>query len=86
MSEDSDEHSDVAVIGLGYVGLPIIAEACRAGMRVVGIDKSPSVVNLLNAGNSHVDDISNADVKHMLDAGWVVTLASSVIVRATSRS
>ena len=82
MSEESEEPFDLAVIGLGYVGLPIVAEACRAGMRVVGIDKSLSVVNLLNAGTSHVDDISNVDVKHMLDAGWVVTVESSVIARA----
>ncbi|GAA3947356.1 nucleotide sugar dehydrogenase [Actinomadura viridis] len=61
---------DLAVIGLGYVGLPLALEACRAGLRVAGLDADPAVVSGLCAGRSHVDDISPAGVREMLDAGF----------------
>ncbi|MET9022543.1 nucleotide sugar dehydrogenase [Actinopolymorpha sp. NPDC004070] len=65
--------SDLAVVGLGYVGLPLVREACRAGLRVVGLDVSPRVVAGLAAGRSHIDDLSDADVTAMLAAGLTVT-------------
>ena len=51
----------VAVIGLGYVGLPLVVEAARAGLRVTGVDIDDRVVNGLNTGRSHVDDVSDAE-------------------------
>nr|WP_202897125.1 nucleotide sugar dehydrogenase [Actinopolymorpha pittospori] len=63
----------MAVVGLGYVGLPLVREACRAGLRVVGLDVSARVVAGLSAGRSHVDDISDDDVAAMLAAGLTVT-------------
>ena len=50
----------LVVIGLGYVGLPLAREAVLSGHLVVGLDTSPTVVASLNAGRSHVDDISDA--------------------------
>ncbi|WP_179791043.1 nucleotide sugar dehydrogenase [Actinopolymorpha rutila] len=64
---------DLAVVGLGYVGLPLVREACRAGLRVVGLDVSPRVVAGLAAGRSHIDDLSDTDVTAMLAAGLTVT-------------
>jgi nucleotide sugar dehydrogenase len=64
---------DVAVLGLGYVGLPLAYEATRVGMSVVGYDISTDVVNGLNAGRSHIDDLTNADVMQMLSAGFYAT-------------
>ncbi|MGW0230303.1 nucleotide sugar dehydrogenase [Actinopolymorpha singaporensis] len=64
---------DLAVVGLGYVGLPLVREACRAGLRVVGLDVSPRVVAGLAAGRSYIDDLSDADVTAMLAAGLTVT-------------
>lgn len=58
------------VVGLGYVGLPLVVEAARAGLRVTGLDLSPSVVSGLNAGKSHVDDISDADMEAALSHGF----------------
>ena len=55
----------VAVIGLGYVGLPLSREACNAGWRVLGIDTSESVVSALLDGKSTVDDITDSDVVEM---------------------
>jgi len=64
---------DLAVIGLGYVGLPLAREAVRAGLRVRGFDVTVPVVEALNEGRSHVDDISDADVASMVGAGFRAT-------------
>ena len=50
-----------AVLGMGYVGLPLAVELARAGYRVLGYDVSQPVVDELNAGRSHVRDVS-ADI------------------------
>ncbi len=64
---------DLLVIGLGYVGLPLVREATKAGLSVVGYDIGQGVVNGLNGGHSHVDDISDDDVARMLAAGFRAT-------------
>ncbi len=60
----------LAVIGLGYVGLPLALEASRSGLTVIGFDRSEAVVQALHAARSHVDDIADEDVRAMLDAGF----------------
>ena len=75
---------DLAVVGLGYVGLPLVREACRAGLRVVGLDVSDAVVAGLSAGRSHVDDISDNDVSAMLAAGFTVTSDESALASAAT--
>ena len=65
--------SKLKVIGLGYVGLPVAFEACRAGLTVTGFDISSDVVEGLNAGQSHIDDVTNDDVSTMQDCGFVAT-------------
>ena len=57
------------IIGLGYVGLPLAVELGRAGFRVLGYDVSTRVVDGLNAGRSHIKDISDADLQEVLTAG-----------------
>ena len=64
---------DLLVIGLGYVGLPLVREATKAGLSVVGYDIGQGVVNGLNGGHSHVDDISDDDVAQMLATGFRAT-------------
>ena len=51
---------DVLIIGLGYVGLPLAAEAIRCGLAVVGYDLDETVVSGLNAGRSHIGDVPSA--------------------------
>src|SRR5688572_17436172 len=57
------------VVGLGYVGLPLAVELCKAGYRVLGFDISERVVDGLNAGHSHVKDISDAQLREAVEAG-----------------
>ncbi|MGK5529921.1 nucleotide sugar dehydrogenase [Streptomyces sp. URMC 129] len=73
---------DLAVIGLGYVGLPLAREATRVGMSVVGHDLDSRIVDGLNAGRSHVDDVSDEDVRHMRDAGFVASAAEECLAAA----
>ena len=72
----------LTVIGLGYVGLPLACEAVRAGLRVVGYDTSAVVVEGLNSGISHVDDLDCGDISLMLDADFLATGDSSCIAEA----
>jgi len=74
-----DMARDLVVIGLGYVGLPLAQEACRSGLTVTGLDVSEHVVSGLNAGRSHVDDLSDDDIDAMLKAGFSATTDPSVI-------
>jgi UDP-N-acetyl-D-glucosamine dehydrogenase len=73
---------DLAVVGLGYVGLPLVRESCRAGLRVLGFDTSSSVVERLSSGRSHVDDISDAEIAELLAAGLSVTTDEQMLSKA----
>jgi len=57
------------VVGLGYVGLPLVIELARAGYKVLGFDILPKVVDGLNAGRSHIKDISDAVLQEVLASG-----------------
>ena len=56
----SDSPPDVAVIGLGYIGLPTAAVIARSGARVLGIDVSETVVETVNSGRIHIEEIDLA--------------------------
>jgi nucleotide sugar dehydrogenase len=70
---------NVVIIGLGYVGLPLAQEAVRAGLRVTGLDVQQATVDKLNAGRSHVDDLSDADIAEMVAGGFRATTALSTV-------
>ena len=50
------------VVGLGYVGLPLSVEAGRSGLKVIGFDVNDEIVAGVNAGKSHIQDLTDADV------------------------
>jgi UDP-N-acetyl-D-glucosamine dehydrogenase len=72
----------VVIIGLGYVGLPLAQEAVRVGLSVTGLDVKQATVDGLMAGRSHVDDLTDADVRTMLDSGFsaVTSVAGAHVV------
>jgi UDP-N-acetyl-D-glucosamine dehydrogenase len=51
------------IVGLGYVGLPLAVELAQTGYRVLGFDVNSDVVDRLNAGRSHVKDVSDAQLQ-----------------------
>jgi UDP-N-acetyl-D-glucosamine dehydrogenase len=57
------------VIGQGYVGLPLAVAAAQAGCSVVGVDLDKGRVDALNAGESPVGDVPEADLRAVLEAG-----------------
>jgi UDP-N-acetyl-D-glucosamine dehydrogenase len=73
----------VAVIGIGYVGLPLCVEMSRAGFTVVGYDKDPNKVEAVNAGSSYIGDISDAELGPLVKAGKLsATLDADCLSRA----
>jgi UDP-N-acetyl-D-glucosamine dehydrogenase len=76
--------TDLVVVGLGYVGMPLVQEACRAGLSVVGLDSSSCVVADLNDGRSHVDDLSDEDISRLNASGFRATTDASVIAEASA--
>jgi len=61
----------LGVVGLGYVGLPLAVELAEAGYRVVGFDVSTRVVDGINAGRSHVQDIPTERLAKLVKAGKI---------------
>jgi UDP-N-acetyl-D-glucosamine dehydrogenase len=59
----------VAIIGQGYVGLPLAMEAVDAGWKVIGIDNSESKVSLINNGKSPIEDVSDERLMSALKRG-----------------
>ena len=59
----------VGVIGLGYVGLPLVVEFARAGFDVTGFDVDSSKTDQINAGKSYIPDVSQEDLAACVKAG-----------------
>jgi UDP-N-acetyl-D-glucosamine dehydrogenase len=63
----------VAIIGLGYVGLPLTLLFCEAGFNVTGFDIDATKVSALNEGRSYIQRISSADIDAARAAGFRAT-------------
>ncbi len=59
----------IAVIGLGYVGLPLAAAFARVGFRVIGVDVDRRKVDAVNAGQSYIGDVPGELVAGLCRAG-----------------
>ena len=59
----------VSVIGLGYVGLPLITEFARAGFKTVGFDVDPQKVAAIGRGESYIADVPSEDLLGLVKAG-----------------
>ncbi len=59
----------VGVIGLGYVGLPLIVEFALKGFPTIGFEVDEKKVDELNKGNSHIVDVPSENVRKSLNAG-----------------
>ena len=59
----------IAVVGLGYVGLPLAVEFAESGFRVIGMDVDGEKVRQLSAGESYIDDVAHDRVRKLVAAG-----------------
>lgn len=66
----------VAVIGQGYVGLTIAVEAAKSGHNVVGFDVNAALVDRLNNWDSHIEGISDDELKTLFSDGHLMISAS----------
>ncbi len=65
----SKRDGHVVVVGIGYVGLPLVVEFARAGFRVTGYDKDPFKVGELAAGRSYIADVPSEDLRPAIAEG-----------------
>ncbi|MBP1704305.1 MAG: nucleotide sugar dehydrogenase [Chloroflexi bacterium] len=70
MNQDQAPDRRVAIIGLGYVGLPLAVAFTEAGLAVTGIDANPARVSELNGGTSPIDDVPDERLRAALSAGF----------------
>src|SRR3954470_22626911 len=88
LAKIASKQAHVVVIGIGYVGLPLVAEFARAGFRTTGLEKDPEKVRLLKAGESYIADVPTGDLapyvkSRMLDASTdaaILREADAVVV------
>ena len=62
---------DVAVIGAGYVGVPLAQTFAEVGKRVLLVDAVPELVEALNRGESHIEDVPSEAIKPHVDSGRI---------------
>lgn len=77
----------LAVVGQGYVGLPLAARAVETGYDVIGFDTDKSRVDLLKRGKTFIEDVTAAQLATMLATGrYQPTTDPSALAGSTSRS
>ena len=62
MKNNSVFEYDLGVVGLGYFGLPLAVESANSGLNVIGYDINSERVEMINNGNSTIEDISNEEL------------------------
>jgi UDP-N-acetyl-D-glucosamine dehydrogenase len=61
--------ASVAVVGLGYVGLPLAVAIARAGHTVLGIDLDPGRVESISSGRSYIEDVTDTSIRDLIALG-----------------
>jgi len=65
----NQKRGQIGVIGLGYVGLPLVVALVKAGYEVIGLDADPGKVALLKAGTSYIEDVPSEVIEQAVQAG-----------------
>ena len=63
--------ANIAVVGLGYVGLPLAITFANAGFTVTGIDPIQEKVDMVNRSESYISDVTNAALRKHVEAGKI---------------
>ena len=78
-SSMGNKESIIGIIGLGYVGLPLVIRFFEEGFKVVGFDVDDKKVDMLNAGESYIKHIKQEKIKSALGQGFRATTNFSEI-------
>ena len=82
-----EKHARIAVVGMGYVGLPLAVEFAQAGFRVTGLDVNAQKMALLNQGMSYIPDVPTETVARLVADGLLTgTVDSGVLATADAIS
>ena len=71
----------VAIVGLGYVGLPLAVEFAKGGVRVIGLEVDVNKVNAVMAGQSSIPDVPAADVAELVARGRLSATTDFAVLR-----
>jgi UDP-N-acetyl-D-glucosamine dehydrogenase len=74
-------NATAAVIGLGYVGLPLALEIASAGFNVVGIDLDQSKIDKLQEGTSYIGDVSDKTLASAIQTGRFTSTSDFSVLR-----
>jgi UDP-N-acetyl-D-glucosamine dehydrogenase len=77
----SETTETVAIVGLGYVGLPLSLQFARSGVNVVGLDIDPAKVEAILAGRSYIQHISSDAVAEQVKARRLTASTDFALVR-----
>ena len=80
ISKLKNKKAIIAIIGLGYVGLPLALAYINAGFKVIGFDIDSEKIKKLNNGKSYIQNISSLKIKKSLKKGFKVTSSFSKII------
>ena len=82
LSKKIENHTaNVAIIGLGYVGLPLAVEFAHAGFNVTGIDIDEQKIKALNEGRSYIKDVTDEAVSSAVKAGNFLASTDYALLR-----
>ncbi|MCS6882533.1 MAG: nucleotide sugar dehydrogenase [Oscillochloridaceae bacterium] len=81
LTKIADREARIAVIGMGYVGLPLAVVFAEAGFRVVGVDVDRRKVEALNAGHSYIEDIPSERLRPLASEGLLVATTDFAALR-----
>jgi UDP-N-acetyl-D-glucosamine dehydrogenase len=73
--------SNVVIVGLGYVGLPLALKFAEAGFSVTGIDMQAEKVNKVNRGRSFIDDVDSKHLSKAVSGGRLKAVSDFSAVR-----
>jgi UDP-N-acetyl-D-glucosamine dehydrogenase len=71
ISKFQNRQAKIAVMGLGYVGLPLAVVFAEAGFKVIGIDPDANKVSAIAQGKSYIQDITSEKVSQLVKAGYL---------------
>ena len=72
----------IGIIGLGYVGLPLVFRFAEEGFRVIGFDIDPDKIEQLNAGQSYIKHLPSEQVADAVSKGFTATTDASLACEA----
>lgn len=83
ISQFEKRESRIAVLGLGYVGLPLAVVFADAGFSVTGIEKDRKKINTIKEGRSHIKDVPDEQVSRLVSSGRLKATSDFSVLKDT---